>query len=77
MEDEPNAENEDVHSSRIEDCESMRMASLRIFTDYIQTSLRRAKLGWRKKKPSHKQGIRLNVYVTMRLTAMAPAFEIS
>ena len=28
MGDDPNPEAEDVHSSRIEDCESMRMASL-------------------------------------------------
>ena len=68
MGDDTNPDTEDVHSSRIEDCDTMRMASLHFFADYVQTSLRRTKLGWRKAKPSQKQGIRLNVYVMLRLT---------
>ena len=39
-----------------------------ILADYVQTGLRRTKLGWRKTKPSQKQGVRLNVYVMLRLT---------
>ena len=31
MGDDPNPETEDVHSSRIEDCELVRMASLHVF----------------------------------------------
>ena len=45
--DDPYPEIEDVHSSGIEDCEPMRTVSL-YFEDYIQTSLRRIKFGWRK-----------------------------
>ena len=39
-----------------------------IFADYVQTSLKVTKLGWTKTKPSPKQGIRLNVYILLRLT---------
>ena len=39
-----------------------------IFADYVQTNLSRSKLGWRKTKPSQKQGIQLNVYVMLKLT---------
>ena len=38
-----------------------------IFADYVQTGLRRTKFGWGKTKDSQKQGIRLNVYVMLRL----------
>ena len=38
------------------------------FEDYFQTNLRKIKLGWRKSKPSQKQGIRRNIYVMLRLT---------
>ena len=57
MGDNPYPEIEDVHSSRIEDCEPVRI-----------DDLRRIKLGWRKTKPSQKQGIRLKIYVMLRLT---------
>ena len=67
MGDDPKPEIDDVHSSRIEDCEPMRMASLQ-FVDGVQTSLRKNKLGWRKTKPSPKQGVRLNENVMLRLT---------
>ena len=67
MGDDPYPEIEDVRSSRREDCEAMRMASC-ILEDYIQTNLRRIKLGWRKTKPNQKQGIRRNIYVVLRLT---------
>ena len=39
-----------------------------IFEDYIQLNSRRIKLGWRKTKPSRKQGIRLNIYVALRFS---------
>ena len=67
MGDNPKPEIEDLHSSRIEDCDAMRMASLH-FVDGVQANLRKNKLGWRKTKPSQKQGVRLNVYVMLRLT---------
>ena len=39
-----------------------------ISADYVQTNLRGTKLGWRKTKPSQKQGIRLKICVILRLT---------
>ena len=65
--DEPCPEIEDVKISGIQDCEPMRMASL-LFEDYIQTDLRRMKFGWRKTKPSQKEGVQLNLCVVLRLT---------
>ena len=72
MGDDPYSEFKDVHSSGIEDCKPVLMASLH-FEDYIQTNLTRMKLGWRKTKRSQKQDIRLNFYVMMRLSPLPPS----
>ena len=76
MGNDPYPEIEDVHSSRIEDCEPMPMASLH-FYDYIQTTLRRIKLGWRKAKPRQKQGMRLNTYGVLRSTLQHSEVKVS
>ena len=60
--DDPSPETEYVHSSRIEDCEPMRMASLHVLDCFrLRPNQFGNKLGWRETKPSQKQGIRLNV----------------
>ena len=67
MGDDPYPETEDVHSSGIEDYEPMRMVSLHLCSS-VQTNLRKTKLGWRKTKRSQKWGIRLTIFVMLRLT---------
>ena len=52
--DDPYPDIEDVHSSRIKDCDPPPRSWLRcIFEDYTQSNLARMKLGWRKTKPGY------------------------
>ena len=75
MGDDPGPETEDVHSSRknANPCAGLRS----IVADYVQTSLRRTKLGWRKTKPSQKHGVRLNACAMLKLTKVFSEFKVS